>query len=82
MTQTAVFDGDFNVLGPERSEINGFEPHRLFRRLRNPCLIVFRVSCSETSGWRKQTPTVSGQFAGGALRFGLKWTWVFLSLCS
>src|SRR6266404_6314217 len=33
VTQTAVFDGDFNVLGPERSEINGFEHHRLFSRL-------------------------------------------------
>ena len=50
VTQTAVFDSDFNVLGPERSEINGFEHHRLFRRLRNPCLIIHRVSCSETSG--------------------------------
>ena len=26
-----------DVLGPERSEVNGFEHHRLFRRLRNPC---------------------------------------------
>src|SRR5947209_7535184 len=49
VTQTAMFDSDFNVLGPERSEINGFEHHRLFRRLRNPCLIIHRVSCSETS---------------------------------
>src|SRR6266567_2034112 len=56
VTQTAVFDGDFNVLGPERSEINGFEHHRLFGRLRDPCLIIHRVSYSETSagldgGW-------------------------------
>src|SRR5206468_3286397 len=32
VTQTAVFDSDFNILGPEGSEINGFEHHRLFRR--------------------------------------------------
>src|SRR5262249_36444726 len=56
VTQAAVFDGDFNVLGPERSEINGFEHHRLFSRLRDPCLIIHRVSYSETSagldgGW-------------------------------
>src|SRR6266536_2044948 len=56
VTQTAVFDGDFNVLGPERSEINGFEHHRLFSRLRDPRLIIHRVSYSETSagldgGW-------------------------------
>jgi hypothetical protein len=52
VTQTAVFDSDFNVLDPERSEIHGFEHHRLFRRLRNPCLIIHRVSYSETlAGW-------------------------------
>jgi len=56
VTQTAVFDGDFNILGPEPSEINGFEHHRLFGRLRDPCLIIHRVSYSETSagldgGW-------------------------------
>src|SRR5437879_10752 len=39
VTQTAVCDSDFNVLGPEGSEINGFEHHRLFCRLRHPCLI-------------------------------------------
>jgi hypothetical protein len=44
VTQTAVFDSDFNVLGSERSEVNGFEHHRLFRRLRNPCLIIHRAS--------------------------------------
>ena len=38
VTQAAMFDRDFNVLGSERSEINGFQHHRLFRRLRNPCL--------------------------------------------
>src|SRR5262249_6781248 len=37
VTQTAVLDRDFHVLGPERSEVNGFEHHRLLRRLRNPC---------------------------------------------
>ena len=42
VTQPAVFDRDFNVLDPERAEINGFEHHRLFRRLRNPCLIILR----------------------------------------
>jgi hypothetical protein len=40
MTHTAVLDGDFNVLGPERSEIDAFERHRLFRCLRNPCFIL------------------------------------------
>ena len=49
VAQTAVFDRNFNILGPERSEINGFEHHRLFRRLRNPCLIIRPVSSSETS---------------------------------
>jgi hypothetical protein len=44
VTQTAVFDSDFNVLGPNLPEINGFEHHRLFRRLRNPCLIIHRAS--------------------------------------
>src|SRR5207244_6905114 len=56
VTQTAVLESDFNVLGPERSEINGFEHHRLFGRLPDPCLIIPRVSYSETSagldgGW-------------------------------
>ena len=32
VTQTAVFDSDFDVFGPERSQINGLEHHRLFRR--------------------------------------------------
>ena len=64
MTQTAVFDSDLNVLGPERSEINGFEHHRLFRRLRNPSLIAFRVSCSETQG-RSRRWLFLLQFAGG-----------------
>ena len=44
VTQTAVFDSHFNLLGSERPEINGFEHHRLFRRLRNPCLIIHRAS--------------------------------------
>jgi hypothetical protein len=44
VTQTAVFDGDFNVLGPERSGINSFERHWLFRRLCNPCFIIHRIS--------------------------------------
>jgi hypothetical protein len=48
VTQTAVFDSDFNVLGPEWSEINGFEHHRLFRSLRNPCFAIHRVFCSKT----------------------------------
>jgi hypothetical protein len=33
-----MFDGDFDVLGPERSEINGFQHHWLFRRRGHPCL--------------------------------------------
>ena len=36
VAQAAVFDSDFHVLDSERSEIHGFEHHRLFRRLRNP----------------------------------------------
>jgi hypothetical protein len=44
VTQTAMFDGDFNVLGPERSEIDAFERHRLFRCLRNPCFMIHRIS--------------------------------------
>ena len=48
VTQTAVFDSDFNVLGPERSEIDGFEHHRLLCRLRNPYPIIHSVSYSET----------------------------------
>src|SRR6187401_1581475 len=39
VTQTAVFDSGFNLLGTERPEINDFEHHRLFSRLRNPCVI-------------------------------------------
>src|SRR5437879_13228882 len=52
VTQTAVLESDFNVLGPERSEINGFEHHRLFGRLPDPCLIMHRVSYSKTSAGR------------------------------
>jgi len=48
VTQTAMLDSDLNILGPERSKINGFEHHRLFRRLRHPCLVWHRDSCSET----------------------------------
>src|SRR6516162_5213978 len=39
VTQAAVFHRDFNVLGPEWSEIDRFECHRLSRRLRDPCLV-------------------------------------------
>jgi hypothetical protein len=36
----------------QRSEINGFEHHRLFRLLGNPCLVTHRVSRFETpTGW-------------------------------
>src|SRR5262247_235164 len=48
-THTAVCDSDFHVLGPERSELNAFEHHRLFRRLRDPCLMMHRVSHVETA---------------------------------
>ena len=48
VTYTAVFDRDFHVLHPERSEINGFQYHRLFRRLRDPCLRFDRVSSCVT----------------------------------
>ena len=40
VTQTAVFDSDFNVLGAERSRIQGFKCHRLFCSLRYPSLII------------------------------------------
>ena len=43
VAQPTMFDSDFNVLGPKRSEINGFQHHRLFRRLRNPGLIRSRL---------------------------------------
>jgi hypothetical protein len=43
-----MFDGDFNVLGPERSEIDAFERYRLFRCLRNPSFMVHRISLVET----------------------------------
>jgi hypothetical protein len=46
VTQTAVLESDFNILDPERSEINGFEHHRLFGPLRDPCLVIHRVSRS------------------------------------
>src|SRR5262249_25947421 len=49
VTQATVFHGDFNVLGPERPEVNSFEGHRLLRRLHNPCLVNHGVSCSEAS---------------------------------
>jgi hypothetical protein len=48
VTQTAVFDSDFDVLVAEWSEVNGFQHHRLFRRLRDPCLIILRVSNFES----------------------------------
>src|SRR5262244_3995396 len=44
VTHTAVFDSDFNVLRSEWSEINGFEHHRLFCRLGNPCFIIHKAS--------------------------------------
>src|SRR5688572_17589201 len=40
VAQTAMFDSDFNVLDPERSEIDGFEDQGLFWRPRNPCLTI------------------------------------------
>src|SRR5262249_43495507 len=64
VTQTAVFDSDFNVLGPERSEVNGFEHHRLCRRLGNPC---HRVPHSGTwagldGGWLVAALSLSGHW--------------------
>src|SRR6266550_571660 len=44
VTQAAVFDRDFDILDPERSEINGFQHHRLFLRLRDPGRIIHRAS--------------------------------------
>src|SRR5262249_27876163 len=48
MTHTAVFDCDLNVLDPQRAEINWFQHHRLFRRLRDPGLIFPRASYTDT----------------------------------
>jgi hypothetical protein len=48
VAQTAVFDNDFDVLGPEWAEIDGFEDHRLFRGLRNPCFVTRHGFTSET----------------------------------
>src|SRR5262249_47954683 len=42
VTQAAMLDGDFNVLVAERTRVEGFEDHRLFRPLRHPCLIILR----------------------------------------
>jgi hypothetical protein len=53
-----MLDGDFNVLGPERSEINGFEHHRLFRSLGDPCLEVPRR-------WREFSHHCAGGFVAG-----------------
>jgi hypothetical protein len=53
-----VVDSDFNVLGPERSEIHVFEHRRLFRRLRNPCIVVHEVSSPE--GWAERRTSASG----------------------
>src|SRR6185295_18101481 len=48
VTQTAMFDSDLNILDPKRSKINGFEHHRLFRRLRHPRLVRYRGFCAGT----------------------------------
>jgi len=50
VTQTAVFDSDFNVLGPERFEINTLQGHPLFFRLCSPCFIIHDISYSENRG--------------------------------
>src|SRR6185436_9698516 len=47
VTQPSVFDRDFNVLNTKRSEIHGFQHHRLFRRLSDPGLSMDRVSSSD-----------------------------------
>jgi hypothetical protein len=39
VAQTTVFDSDFDILGPERPEVGGFEHHWLMRRLRGPGLV-------------------------------------------
>src|SRR5215831_11460596 len=43
VTYTAMFNSNFHVLGPERSEINGFEHHGLLGRFGNPCLRMPRA---------------------------------------
>ena len=46
MAQPTVFDGDFNVFGAERSQVNDFEGEWPFRCLGNPCLIVHGILTS------------------------------------
>jgi hypothetical protein len=48
VTHSAGFDSNIYRLDPEPPEINGFQHHRLFRRLRDPCVIVHRVPFSQT----------------------------------
>src|SRR5260221_10200864 len=39
VTPATVLDGDFDLLVAERARIEGFERHRLFRCLGDPCLV-------------------------------------------
>src|SRR5215475_7934419 len=64
VTQTAVFDSDFNVLGSERAEVNCFEHHPLFRRLRHPCFMIHGSSYSRLApDWTRFVPVTSLQLA-------------------
>jgi hypothetical protein len=53
-----MLDGDFNVLVAERTRIEGFEHHRLFRRLGDPCLVVPR-------SWREFSRHCAGGLVAG-----------------
>ena len=68
-----MFDGDFNVLGRERSKIEGFQDHRLFCRLRNPGLTTRGDFFSESraglggGGRRRLFLLYSGGWVGAGL---------------
>jgi hypothetical protein len=40
VAQPAVFNSNFNVLNPQRADVNGFQNQPLFGSLGDPCLIT------------------------------------------
>src|SRR5512138_1833499 len=58
MTQAAMLDGDFNVLVAEQTRVEGFEHHRPFRHLGNPCLVILRR-------WREFSHHCAGGLVAG-----------------
>jgi hypothetical protein len=65
-----MFDSNLNVLGSERSEIHGFEHHRLFRRLRYPGFGRHRISSPEM--WVGLVEVDAGRFRFNALAGSLR----------